>query len=170
MTNRESGSDGRAPVGTQGLTNHLKGESSGARLVENPLGRRMSDFTIDIDVDAPQQTVFAYLTDGTRTPERYESIRKAIKTSEGSIGKGTRFTFTRVLPQGEVANEVEISEFREPDVVTFAGRTGPTPFVYRFRLQSDTGWKHYRRRVEKSYCAARSVGQQVLCTRNDPEP
>jgi uncharacterized protein YndB with AHSA1/START domain len=95
----------------------------------------MSDFTIDIDVDAPQQTVFEYLADGTRTPEWYEAVRSAVKTSEGSTGRDTRFTFTRVLPQGEVANEVEISEFREPDLVTFASRAGPTPFVYRFRIE-----------------------------------
>jgi uncharacterized protein YndB with AHSA1/START domain len=95
----------------------------------------MSDFTIDIDVDAPQQTVFDYLADGTRTPEWYEAVRRAVKTSEGSTGRGTRFTFTRVLPQGEVANEVEISEFRESDLVTFASRAGPTPFVYRFRIE-----------------------------------
>jgi uncharacterized protein YndB with AHSA1/START domain len=95
----------------------------------------MSDFTIDIDVDAPQQTVFSYLSDGTRTPEWYEAVRSADKTSEGSTGKGTRFRFTRVLPQGEVVNEVEISEFREPDLVTYASRSGPTPFVYRYRIE-----------------------------------
>jgi uncharacterized protein YndB with AHSA1/START domain len=95
----------------------------------------MSDFTIDIDVDAPRQTVFNYLADGTRTPEWYGAVRSAVKTSEGSTGKGTRFRFTRVLPQGEVVNEVEISEFREPDLVTFASRAGPTPFVYRYRVE-----------------------------------
>jgi len=95
----------------------------------------MSDFTIDIDVDAPQQTVFSYLSDGTRTPEWYEAVRSADKTSEGSTGKGTCFRFTRVLPQGEVVNEVEISEFREPDLVTYASRSGPTPFVYRYRIE-----------------------------------
>jgi uncharacterized protein YndB with AHSA1/START domain len=95
----------------------------------------MSDFTIDIDIDAPQQTVFNYLADGTRTSEWYAAVRSAIKTSEGSTGKGTRFRFTRVLPQGEVVNEVEISEFREPDLVTFASRSGPTSFVYRYRVE-----------------------------------
>lgn len=95
----------------------------------------MSHFTIDIDIDAPQQTVFNYLADGTRTSEWYAAVGSAIKTSEGSTGKGTRFRFTRVLPQGEVVNEVEISEFREPDLVTFASRSGPTPFVYRYRVE-----------------------------------
>lgn len=95
----------------------------------------MSDFTIDIDVDAPQQTVFNYLADGTRTPEWYEAVRSAKKTSEGPVGEGTRFRFTRVLPQGEVVNEVEISEFREPDLVTYTSRSGPTPFVYRYRIE-----------------------------------
>jgi uncharacterized protein YndB with AHSA1/START domain len=96
----------------------------------------MSDFIIDIDVDAPQQTVFNYLADATRTPEWYEAVRSAVRTSEGATREGTSFTFTRVLPQGEVTNEVEISEFRDPDLVTFASRSGPTPFVYRYRVEA----------------------------------
>lgn len=95
----------------------------------------MSDFTIDIDVEAPQQTVFNYLADGTCTPEWYEAVQSATKTTEGSTGAGTRYTFIRVLPQGEVVNEVEISEFREPSLVTFTSRSGPTPFLYRYRVE-----------------------------------
>jgi uncharacterized protein YndB with AHSA1/START domain len=95
----------------------------------------MSDFTIHIDVEAPQQAVFNYLADGTRTSEWYGAVESATKTTEGSPGKGTRYTFIRVLPQGEVANEVEISEFRDPILVTFASSSGPTPFVYRYRVE-----------------------------------
>lgn len=99
-----------------------------------------SDFTIDIDVEAPQETVFSYIADGSRTPEWYEAIQTASKTSEGPTVEGTRYTFTRVLPQGEVVNEVEVSEFREPDRVTFTSMSGPTPFVYRYRIEpSGTG-------------------------------
>lgn len=100
----------------------------------------MGGFTIDIDVDAPQDTVFSYIADGSRTPEWYEAVRTASKTSEGPTGLGTRYTFTRVLPQGEVVNEVEVSEFREPDRVAFTSKSGPTPFVYRYRIgPSGTG-------------------------------
>ena len=95
----------------------------------------MGDFTIDIDVEAPQQTVFSYLADGTRTPEWYEAVQTANKTTEGPTRQGTHYTFTRALPQGEVVNEVEVSEFREPSLVTFASRSGPTPFVYRYRVE-----------------------------------
>lgn len=95
----------------------------------------MSDFTIDIDVDAPQQTVFSYLADGSRTPEWYEAVQVATKTTEGPTGEGTRYTFTRVLPQGEVTNEVEVSEFREPSLIVYASKSGPTPFVYRYRVE-----------------------------------
>jgi uncharacterized protein YndB with AHSA1/START domain len=95
----------------------------------------MGDFTIGIDVDAPQQTVFSYLADGTRTPVWYEAVQTATKTTEGPTREGTRYTFTRVLSQGEVVNEVEVLEFREPSLVTFASRSGPTPFVYRYRVE-----------------------------------
>ncbi len=95
----------------------------------------MSDFTIDIDVDAPQEAVFSYIADGSRTPEWYEAVQTASKTTEGPTGEGTRYTFTRVLPQGEVVNEVEVSEFRKPNLVTFTSKSGPTPFVYRYRIE-----------------------------------
>jgi uncharacterized protein YndB with AHSA1/START domain len=95
----------------------------------------MSDFTIDIDVDVSQKIVFRYLADGVRMPEWYEAVQTATKTTEGPTMEGTRYTFTRVLPQGEVVNEVEISEFQEPSLITFTSRSGPTPFVYRYRVE-----------------------------------
>ncbi len=100
----------------------------------------MGDFTINVDVDAPQQAVFSYLAHGSRTPEWYEAVQAAAKTTEGPSGEGTRYTFTRVLPQGEVVNEVEVPEFREPSLIAFASRSGPTPFVYRYRVEpTETG-------------------------------
>jgi hypothetical protein len=96
---------------------------------------RMSDFTIDIDVDASQRSVFSYVADGTRTPEWYDAVRSVNRTTANATGQGTRYRFTRVLPQGEVVNEVEVSEFQEPTLVTFASRSGPTPFVYRYRVE-----------------------------------
>jgi hypothetical protein len=68
----------------------------------------MSDFTIDIELDASPAAVFNYLADGSRTPEWYEAVQAATKTTKGPTGEGTRYTFTRVLPQGEVVNDVEV--------------------------------------------------------------
>lgn len=95
----------------------------------------MSEFTIDIDVEAPQETVFGYIADGSRTPEWYEAAQSATKTTSGPIMRGTRYEFTRVLPQGAVVNEVEISEFEEPRLVAFTSLSGPTPFTYRYRVE-----------------------------------
>jgi uncharacterized protein YndB with AHSA1/START domain len=99
----------------------------------------MSDFTIDIDVGAPQETVFGYIADGSRTPEWYEAVQSAIKTTTGPTTQGTRYKFTRVLPQGAVVNEVEISEFEEPRLVAFTSLSGPTPFTYRYRVEPRGG-------------------------------
>lgn len=95
----------------------------------------MGEFTIEIDVDAPPEAVFSYLADAGRTPEWYEAVQTASKTTEGPTGEGTFYTFTRVLPQGEVVNDVEVSQFREPNLVEFTSRSGPTPFVYRYRVE-----------------------------------
>ena len=120
----------------------------------------MSDFVISVAVDASQQTVFDYLADATRTPEWYEAVRSALKTSEGPTGEGTRFTITRMLPQGEVINDVEISEFRDPDLVTFASRSGPTPFVYRYRVEAAPGGS--RVTLEGSICGGGLAGPAAL--------
>jgi len=95
----------------------------------------MSDFTISIEVAAPAAAVFGYLADATRTPEWYEAVRSAVKTTSGPPTKGTRYEFTRKLPQGTVVNEVEVSEFDEPRLVAFTSLSGPTPFTYRYRVE-----------------------------------
>lgn len=95
----------------------------------------VGEFTIRIDVDAPQVTVFNYIADGTLTPQWYEAVRDARKVTEGTVGVGTRYEFIRDLPQGEVINDVKVSEFERPRLVTFASRSGPTPFVYRFLVE-----------------------------------
>lgn len=95
----------------------------------------MSSFTIDIDVRAAPDDVFGFISDATRTPEWYEAVQDAKKITTGPVGEGTRFRFTRRLPQGEVANDVEVSEFDEPNLICFSSRTGPTPFTYRYRVE-----------------------------------
>lgn len=95
----------------------------------------MTDFTIHIDVDAQPEQVFGYIADGTRTPEWYEAVEAATKLTDGPVGEGTRFQFTRRLPQGHVINEVEVSEFDEPSVVAFHSLQGPTPFTYRYAIE-----------------------------------
>ena len=87
----------------------------------------MGGFAIDIGRDAPQQIVFSYLAGGARTPEWYVAVQTATKTTEGPTREGTRYTFTRVLPQGEVVKEVEVSEFDEASLVTFAAGAALLP-------------------------------------------
>lgn len=95
----------------------------------------MGDFTIEVEVNAPPETVFAYLADGSRTPEWYEAVESATKTTGGPVTRGSRYQFTRILPQGSVVNEVEVSELEKPRLVTFTSLSGPTPFTYRYRVE-----------------------------------
>ena len=78
---------------------------------------------------------FSYIADGSRTPEWYEAVQSASKTTEGPPGEGTLYTFTRVLPQGEVINVVGVTQFQKPNLVEFTSQDGPTPFVYRYRVE-----------------------------------
>jgi uncharacterized protein YndB with AHSA1/START domain len=97
----------------------------------------VSQFTIVIEVNASPGSVFGYIADGTRAPEWYEAVRSVRALTDGPIGRGTRYLFTRALPQGQVDNEVEITEFDSPTLVTFTSVTGATPFVYRYRVEPD---------------------------------
>lgn len=99
----------------------------------------MSEFTISVHIDAPPSAVFAYIADEHRTPEWYEAVRSARKMTPGPTEKGTIFEFVRRLPQGEVVNEVEITEFEEPRRIAFASKRGPTPFVYRYLIEPAPG-------------------------------
>ena len=96
----------------------------------------MGDFIIEIEVHAPQSRVFEYIADGRRTPEWYEAVKSSVQTTDGHVSTGTRFEFARDLPQGRVVNDVEITEFEQPSVIAFTSRSGPTPFVYRYRVEA----------------------------------
>lgn len=94
----------------------------------------MGAFTITTSIRRPRGEVFEFMSDGSKTPLWYEAVQSARKTTSGPIGRGSRYEFTRNLPQGRVTNEVEVSEFEVPRRVTFTSISGPTPFRYRYDL------------------------------------
>ncbi|MFQ5527952.1 MAG: SRPBCC family protein [Thermoanaerobaculia bacterium] len=59
-------------------------------------------------------------------------IPRGIKLGSRS---GARFRYTRELGSTTVVNEVEVSAFEPDRTVELTSISGPTPFVYRYRLE-----------------------------------
>ncbi|WP_066945189.1 SRPBCC family protein [Streptomyces lushanensis] len=91
-------------------------------------------FELSLDVTAPPAGVFAFIADFTTMPRWYSAVQR-VRRFEGTGGLGTRYEVHRDLPGGAVLNEVAITGYSDGDEVTFTSLSGPTPFVYRYRVR-----------------------------------
>ena len=93
-------------------------------------------FTLELDLQADSETVFAFVADFTNTPRLYSAVQRVDRVS-GSGGVGTRFAVHRRLPSGPAVNTVEVSSVDVGREITFESVDGPTPFRYRYRITPD---------------------------------
>jgi len=91
-------------------------------------------FELSLDINATPTRVFAFVADFTTMPRWYSAVRR-VERVEGTGGLGTRYEVYRDLPGGPARNEVAITGYAEDEDVTFTSLSGPTPFVYRYRVQ-----------------------------------
>jgi uncharacterized protein YndB with AHSA1/START domain len=91
-------------------------------------------FELSLDIIAPAARVFAFVADFTTMPRWYSAVRRVLRV-EGTGGLGTRYEVHRDLPSGATVNGVEITSYSDGEEVTFTSLSGPTPFVYRYRVQ-----------------------------------
>lgn len=63
-------------------------------------------------INAPAETVFAAVTDFANSPQRFSGIKKAQVLTTGPIGKGTRFTETRIMFGKEATATMEVIDFQ----------------------------------------------------------
>jgi uncharacterized membrane protein len=78
-----------------------------------------------IDIDRPQQEVFAYLDDLSRHGEWSEQIESVEVETEGPTRVGSRATETRRVPGGPRKFTYEITEHDPPTKASFRGLNGP---------------------------------------------
>ncbi|NUR69972.1 MAG: hypothetical protein HOU81_04050 [Hamadaea sp.] len=95
-------------------------------------------FELSLDVAAPPARVFDFVADFTTTPQWYSAVKR-VERVEGAGGLGTRYEVHRDLPGGAAVNDVAITSYADGDEVTFTSLSGPTPFVYRYRVQPTAG-------------------------------
>jgi uncharacterized protein YndB with AHSA1/START domain len=91
-------------------------------------------FVITTQIARPIPEVFARLTRIEDAPLWYSAVEAVQRRDSGPVRLGSRAQFTRRLGNTTVENEVEVSEFEPDRTFTLSSVTGPTPFVYRYRL------------------------------------
>jgi uncharacterized protein YndB with AHSA1/START domain len=87
-----------------------------------------STFATNVSIARPVDEVFAYVAN----PETFPDWNSAV---ESITPAGTRYVMRRQLPNGPATNELEIIARRPPRTFAIRTVTGPTPFVYRYRLE-----------------------------------
>jgi uncharacterized protein YndB with AHSA1/START domain len=93
-------------------------------------------FQLRLQIVASPTTVFDFVSDFTTMPNWYSAVQR-VDLIEGTSGVGTRYAVHRHLPGGAARNEVEITSYESNREVTFTSTSGPTPFVYRYRVEPD---------------------------------
>lgn len=83
----------------------------------------MARYTTDIEVDAPAETVFAYLEDFTNAADWDPGVAAAERLDDGPIGVGSRFALDLVVAGRTQRWVYEVERHQAPTRVTFATRT-----------------------------------------------
>ena len=81
--------------------------------------------TSTIEIDRPQQEVWAYVDDVQKQPNWQASLAASRIVSDGPIGVGTRFVQTRQIPGGARETTNEITEYDPPRMSSWKGLDGP---------------------------------------------
>ena len=99
----------------------------------------MTTFETGVRVERPIDEVFAYLSDPRNLPHWNSAVRAVWRTSGQAGEVRSTYVMRRELPRGRFQNELEVFAREHP--VEFGIRTtsGPTPFVYQYRLFSEDG-------------------------------
>jgi carbon monoxide dehydrogenase subunit G len=95
----------------------------------------VSTFTLELDIQADQEAVLAFVADFATTPLWYSAVQQVERIS--GEGAGARYSVHRRLPVGPVVNTVEVIGYEDGREVAFASVDGPTPFRYRYRIRPE---------------------------------
>lgn len=95
------------------------------------------NFETSVRIARPIDEVFAFVSDPGNFPQWNSAVQAVRKTSEGERGVGSTYSMERELPSGRARNEFEIVACERPNEFVIRTTSGPTPFVYRYRLSSE---------------------------------
>ena len=94
----------------------------------------MITFDTSVRIGRPIEDVFSFLSDPLQFPRWNSAVQTVQITSRASDEPGSTYSLRRELRSGRAENEVEAFIRREPSEFGIRTTSGPTPFVYRYRL------------------------------------
>lgn len=97
----------------------------------------MPEFTIEKDIAAPRERVFAEATDLAHAAEKIRGILKVEILTDGPVGLGTRFRETRVMFKREATEEMEITAFDPPSGYALGAESHGCRYHTEVRLEPD---------------------------------
>ena len=98
-------------------------------------GKKIIRFELDKIINSPVEQVFAFIADAENIPSWDETILESRRTSEGNIGKGTKYFMQRNLPQGRFEIILEILEYELNKFICFKTTSGPSPYSYQYNFE-----------------------------------
>ena len=104
----------------------------------------MMAFTLEQQVNASVEDVFAAASDLPNAPHRIRGITKMEVLTEGPIGVGTRFRETRIMFKREATEEMEITSFDPPAGYTMECRSHGSHYVTRWSFHPEAGGTRIR--------------------------
>jgi Polyketide cyclase / dehydrase and lipid transport len=97
----------------------------------------VTTFTTRVRIARPTDEVFALVGDPLRFP-LWNSAVQAVRLASGDPGEvGSTYVMERDLPSGRAENQVEVFARLPPTEFAIRTLSGPTPFVYRYRLSAE---------------------------------
>ena len=97
----------------------------------------MGTFRLAIDIRRPPSDVFTFIAEMQNMPLWYDAVQHVSKTTPGPTAAGSRYEIMRSLSGGAAYNDVEVTQYELNSKVTLESREGPTPFRYRYHVESD---------------------------------
>lgn len=99
----------------------------------------MITFTTGVRIRRPIEDVFEYVSDPLNFPNWNSAVQAVRRTSGLADDVGSRYAMERRLPNGRAHNELEIVVHERPRDFAIRTTSGPTPFLYRYRLAAEDG-------------------------------
>jgi uncharacterized protein YndB with AHSA1/START domain len=99
----------------------------------------MKTFQTSVRIARPIEEVFSYVSDPLNLPRWNSAVEAVQRTSEHEGEVGSTYSMARDLPAGRAENELEIQALERPTEFAIRTTSGPTPFVYRYRLSTESG-------------------------------
>ncbi|MGH2984631.1 MAG: SRPBCC family protein [Solirubrobacterales bacterium] len=96
------------------------------------------NFETAVRVQRSAEEVFDYVSEPQNFPD-WNSAVQGVRRTSGDGDVGSTYSMERELPGGRAENELEILTSVRPTEFALRTTSGPTPFIYRYRFDSEDG-------------------------------